>query len=156
MKGKIFCTTLGILLLSGCSTMKHSLVIGGITGAAAGTVTGAVIRPTDKKENAVTGALIGGLVGLAASYFIHGGLEKRDEKTRKELLLNLNRFGVGGVPKTDTDGNPALAKPVVNSEWVETRVKGNKLIEAHRVWVIEENSRWVPESGDQKEEESGR
>ena len=131
------------LLLGSCSTMKRTLMTGAITGATTGTFAGAVVAKKDKKEASVKGALIGGILGLGLSWFAHKRLEKRDHKTRRELLLNLERFGVG-EPKAKGKAGPVLSSPVVDSEWVETKVEDNKLIEGHRVWVIKENPQWVP------------
>ena len=151
MKTKLLTILATVFLSQGCSTLKRSLVAGALAGATTGVFAGAMARPTGKKDNAAKGALVGGALGLAAGWFVHEKAQRRDERTRRELLLNLEKFGVGGVPKADGGGNPALAKPVVDSEWVETRVEGNKLIEAHRVWVIKENSRWIPKDADDDE-----
>ena len=131
------------LLLSSCSTMKRSLITGAITGTTTGTFAGAMVARKDKKEASLKGAFIGGILGLGLSWLAHKGLEKRDHKTRKELLLELERFG-DKKPKAKGKSGPSLSGPVVDSEWVETKVEGNKLIEGHRVWMIKENPQWVP------------
>ena len=149
MKKKILCTVLPVLLC-GCSTATRTSFAGAAVGAATAAAAGATAVRTGKKKNAARWAAIGVLLGAAAGWSIHGRLEKRDERTRRELLANLDRIGIkGGLLTNGTEGgeNPSLTKPVVDSEWVETKVEGNRLIEAHRVWSIKENSRWVPEEG---------
>ena len=90
------------LLLAGCATVKRSLLAGTATGATAGVFLGAESSPKNKKKKAAVGAAIGAALGGLAGYFIHGRLEKRDEGTRQETLLNLERFGTsweGGRPE---------------------------------------------------------
>lgn len=84
--------------LSGCSTMSKSLLVGASTGAVLGTSAGVGFSSNDRGGGAWKGALIGGAIGLASSYFIHNGIEQRDADVRRETLLNLERFGVEGIP----------------------------------------------------------
>lgn len=87
-----------VFVLSGCASLRDSLVIGAGTGVAAGAIAGSKIG-NDSTENAVKGAVIGGLVGGLASYLIHGSLESRDEGVRKETLMNLEHYEVMGFDK---------------------------------------------------------
>lgn len=50
----------------------------------------------DRGENSIKGAVLGGVVGGLASYFIHDSLELRDTRVRKETLLNLEKYDVLG------------------------------------------------------------
>lgn len=86
------------LNVCGCASMKGSLATGVVTGAAIGAGSGAGFASEDRGGAALKGALIGGVVGLVSSYFIHGALENRDADVRRETLLNLERFGVEGIP----------------------------------------------------------
>lgn len=81
-----------------CSTMNGSLLTGTVTGAALGAASGAGFSTDDRDKAALNGALIGGAIGLISSYFVHNGLEKRDAEVRRDTLLNLEKFGVEGVP----------------------------------------------------------
>ncbi|MDB5039150.1 MAG: hypothetical protein JWQ35_2678, partial [Bacteriovoracaceae bacterium] len=81
----------------GCARMSGSLIAGAGTGAVLGTAAG-VGFSNDKGSGAWQGALIGAGVGLISSYFIHNGIEKRDADVRRDTLLNLERFGVEGIP----------------------------------------------------------
>jgi hypothetical protein len=87
-----FCS---VLVLTSCATLKDSLILGAGTGAVVGGIAGSQVKG-NKDENAITGAVLGGVVGGLASYMIHGSLESRDARIRKETLLNLEKFDVLG------------------------------------------------------------
>jgi uncharacterized protein YcfJ len=84
-----------VFVLTSCSTLRDSLVLGAGTGALVGGATGYSFRG-DKTENVLTGAVIGGVVGGILSYVIHGSLESRDARVRKDTLLNLEKYDVLG------------------------------------------------------------
>jgi gas vesicle protein len=77
--------------------MKESLILGASSGFAIGAAIGAS-APGDQGENAIKGAVLGGVVGGIASYFAHQGLESRDDRVRRETLMNLEHYDVLGVP----------------------------------------------------------
>ena len=81
-----------------CSTMNQSLLTGTVTGAAIGAASGSGFSQENQSDVAGKGALIGAAVGLITSYFVHNGLEKRDADVRRETLLNLEKFGIEGLP----------------------------------------------------------
>ena len=82
--------------LSGCSTLRESLILGAGSGIVAGAVTGSRIGH-DSTENAIKGAVVGGLVGGVASYILHESLEGRDERVRRDTLMNLESYEVMGT-----------------------------------------------------------
>lgn len=41
------------------------------------------------------------------------------------------------------DNHPKLTKPKLKKVWVKEQVKGNRYIEAHWEYIIEENSKWT-------------
>ena len=129
-------------IFTGCSTMKNSIVTGLSAGAITGGTTGVIAGK--KKKDALTGMLIGGLVGGVASYFIHNGLEKRDKIVRKDTLLNLEKFDIQAPYSFNGETEHGLSMPTVDSQWIETQVKGKKLIEGHRMWIISEDPKWIP------------
>ena len=143
-------TMVTTILTTGCSTMKESLTIGIGTGMATGAVAGSTMNK-DRGKGALQGALIGGAISGIASYFIHKGLDRRDQKTRRETLFNLDKFGVDYPKNYSTGNNPGLSMPVVESQWVDTQVKGKKLVEGHRVWIISEEPQWIPNQQLKKE-----
>lgn len=139
----VFLSSVSLILCS-CATMSDSLILGVGSGAAAGSAI-ANQNNGDKGTGAAVGAVIGGL----SAYLIHKGIEKREEKIRRDTLLNLEKFDVSTPPKSGTVSIPTggghfLTKPVVDMEWVETQVQGDKLVEGHRVWRIIEKPKWIP------------
>jgi hypothetical protein len=138
------------LILSSCATMSDSLILGIGAGAAAGS---AVSNQNNGDKG--TGAAIGAALGGLSAYLIHKGIEKREEKIRRETLLNLEKFDVSTPPKSGmvsipTGGGHFLTKPVVDMEWIETQVQGDKLVEGHRVWRIIEKPKWIPSDDSDK------
>ncbi len=87
---------LGMFILSGCSTITKSTLLGAGVGAAAGTG-GTALSNKDKGKSVAVSALVMGVVGGVAGYFSHQRLEKRDAEVRKETLFNLEKFGVSGL-----------------------------------------------------------
>ncbi len=140
------------LILTSCATMSDSLILGIGSGAAAG----AVVSNRGQGDQG-TGAAIGAVVGGLSAYLIHKGVEKREEKIRRETLLNLDKFDVSKPSKSGTVSIPSggghfLTKPVVDMEWIETQVQGDKLVEGHRVWKIIEKPKWIPTSDSDKDQ----
>jgi len=91
------------LLSASCSTTRQSIALGIGTGAVAGATIGAFTNK-DHSQGALLGLGLGALVGGIASYFIHGGLEDRDNDTRKETLFNLEKNGVfGDMPEENKE-----------------------------------------------------
>jgi hypothetical protein len=135
-----------MLSLVGCSTMRESLVVGAGSGAAAGAIGASAMAEQNKGGAALQGALIGGAIGGIASYFLHKGFEKRDDRVRRETLFNLEKFNVStptGFQSSPATG-PGLTIPKVEAQWVDTQVQGKKFVEGHRVWIITEDPQWVP------------
>lgn len=128
--------------------MNGSMASGFISGAAAG---GATAFAVDKKRDPqmpVMGALIGGVTGAISAYFIHEHIEKRDAKTRRDTLFNLDKFDVS-IPSHSRGLKPhALSLPIVDSEHIEEHVTddGKKLVEEHKVWTIREDAQLIPKS----------
>lgn len=95
-----------VLTINGCATLKDSLILGAGTGVVLGGIAGNQ-SDGDRSENSLKGAVIGGVVGGLASYLIHGSLESRDNRVRKDTLLNLEKFDVMG---RDTSGSYGSSK----------------------------------------------
>lgn len=143
------------ILLSSCATTKKSISLGIATGAASGALMGSTMN-SDHGKGAMTGLAIGALVGGIAAYFIDDGLEKRDQETRRDTLFNLEKNGVFGSGSIQSSQAPSnfpygLSSPVVDEQFMDTHVEdGTKLIEGHRIWTIEEGSRWNPQTPNRK------
>lgn len=142
MKTRLLISVTTILLISGCSTLKQSILLGIGSGAAVGGASGAMMSQPYGGKHALQGTLIGAVVGGIAGFLVHRGLEARDDSTRKETLFNLNKFNVQ-TPLGKSSAPPGITRPVIESEWIETQVQNKKLIEGHRVWIISEDPEWI-------------
>lgn len=146
---RIFITTFLVLsvAVTGCSTLRDSIITGVGSGAAIGAAGGAMAGRDEKKgQAALTGALVGAAIGGLSSYFIHKGIEKRDQKIRRDTIFGLDKHGVSTPSGFQAQGNHGVSTPVVESEWIDEHVTGDgkKLIESHRIWHIREDAQWVP------------
>ncbi len=86
-------------MMTGCASLRDSLILGAGTGVVIGGITGNQISG-DRSENAIKGAVIGGVAAGLLSYVIHESLEKRDANVRRETLMNLEHYddlGFDGV-----------------------------------------------------------
>lgn len=83
-------------VLSSCSSITKSTLLGIGTGLAVGGSSGALSDKHNRGQAAVTSALIVGIIGGVAGYFAHQELESRDVDVRKETLFNLEKYGVSG------------------------------------------------------------
>lgn len=136
---------MGGLFLSGCASMKESIVTGVGVGATSGAIIGSLSNKGNRNQGALSGALIGAAIGGLSSYIIHGSLEKRDARTRKKTLLNLDKYSVS----TPTRGGGGvqdfrLTAPEVEKECFDWEIKNNKLVQQHCVWAIKGDSYWTP------------
>jgi len=123
--------------------MTKSLAVGSISGAGSGLALGTVLAKDKSKRSKKQklGAIVGAGVGAIGSYFLHKKMLSKEEKIRRNTLFNLEKFGVESIPKLR--GMPkSITKPIIKEKWIDTKVQGEKLIEGHRVWIIEENSKW--------------
>lgn len=125
-----------------CSTMKESLVLGTSSGIAVGLGASSIIKNKNKDKTRLTSSLIGAGIGAISSYFIHKGVKAKEAKVRRNTLFNLEKFGVSSIPNFKGKLPKSITKPIVKEQWVDSKVDGQKLIEGHRVWIIEENSKW--------------
>lgn len=140
----ILVLTMLMVSMVGCSTMRESLIVGAGTGAATGAIGASSLADRNKGQAALQGALIGGAIGGIASYFLHKGMDKRDDQVRRETLFNLEKFNVSTPSGYQSSSGPGLTVPKVEAQWIDTQVQGKKLVEGHRVWVITEEPQWVP------------
>lgn len=106
-------------MLPNCATMKESILTGVATGAVAGAAASSALMCNhidNRDEKVLNTAVLGAVVGGIGAYLIHSAIEKRDDKVRRETLLNLERFDVS-VPSELSDPNvPGFPQWNVNSE----------------------------------------
>ncbi len=144
MKDKIVMSVLVSMFTLGCATLKESVVTGSGVGAATGLVVHSTSKNRSNKEGALTSVLVGAIFGGITSYFIHGSLEKRDSKTRRKTLLNLNKFSVSTPIQNKNIQGFKVSTPDADKECFDWEIKGSKLVQKHCVWSIKGNSFWVP------------
>ena len=137
----VTCLVLSAISASSCATLQKSVLTGSSVGAGAGIVASTVITG----GGALKGALIGGLVGGVSGHLIHRFLQRRDSDTRKQTLLNLDKFSVS-APTARGHGTQdfRLSAPDVDKECFDWEVRGNKLVQQHCVWTIRGNATWSP------------
>ncbi len=108
---------MSVLISTGCATLRDSLVLGAGTGVVLGGIAGNQSEG-DRSENVLKGAVIGGFVLGMASYLIHGSLERRDARVRRETLMNLEHYevlgfdGLGPEPGMNPSGKCFTTKEV--------------------------------------------
>lgn len=116
------------LALSGCATMRDSVLLGagtmGAVGAGIGTAAG----------NNVGGALLG--LGIGAVFGGTMGYLSHKEKEEKEKMAK------SGIKQSEDSKVPSLTSPEVRRVWVPEKIEGGKFIEGHYMYVIERNSVW--------------
>ena len=139
-KVMVMCLAASALLAVSCATLHRSMSVG--VGIGVGTGAVANMAATSGK-GALKGALIGAVLGAASSYLIHGALQKRDSKTRRQTLLNLDKFSVS-TPTTRGRGMQdfQLSAPDVDKECYGWEVRGNQLVQQHCTWTIRGNATW--------------
>ena len=128
-------------LAAGCATMHKSVLTGVGVGMSAGVATGSAIS---RGKGAMKGALFGAAIGAASSYLIHKALQKRDTKTRRQTLLNLDKFSVSAPTRGQGVQDFRLSAPDVDKECFDWEVRGNQLVQQHCVWTIRGNAAWLP------------
>ena len=146
-KVTVMCLILSSILASSCATLQKSVLTGSSVGLGAGIVASTAITG----GGALKGALIGALIGGAGGHLIHRFLQKRDSDTRKQTLLNLDKFSVS-APTSRGRGaqNFRLLAPDVDKECFDWEVRGNQLVQQHCVWTIRGNAIWSPSTRRQK------
>jgi len=126
------------LMFTGCATESKSVGLGAGVGAGVGAIAGGLADPGHdgafRTRNVIIGTALGGMVGAIAGSEIH----KSQEEQKKEAFLK----GRASAPSQATGVMPSLTQPKVRTEWVESHTVGNRYVEGHFEYVIEEPSRW--------------
>jgi len=134
---------LGLMALlaftSGCATQGRSIGLGGAIGAGTGAVLGGIIDPGKngkyRTRNVIIGGAVGGLAGSVAGAAIHENTEREREIAYLKGRESKSAPSQSGTP-------PSLQNPKVESQWVESRIIGNRYIEGHFEYIITEPTRW--------------
>lgn len=111
--------------LSGCATMKDSMLVGGAVGATAGGFVGNQASNHDAKGTAI-GALIGAATGTLFGYLGHKDQKRREEERQAQLNA------IQGKPKY-----PSVSTPQVRAVWVPDKIENDQFISGHYIYVID-------------------
>lgn len=127
-----------MMLSSGCATQNKSVGLGGAIGAGTGAMLGGIAESGKDGEyrtrNVIVGATLGGMAGMITGSVLH---KEMDEQKREAYLK-----GRASSPAPQAGVMPSISQAKVRTEWIESRVSGNRFIEGHFEYVIEEPSRW--------------
>ena len=123
-----------LCLLTSCSTMTKSVVLGTGVGIAAGALLGSAIGQNGDHEEqnrlTFTGAAIGGGVGALVGY---SAFKQQEKKTMSLPPIK----GFDKEPKL-----PSVTMPVVRKMWVPDKIEGNKFEAGHFIYILEKTSTW--------------
>lgn len=109
------------MILNGCATLKESLILGAGTGAVIGGIVGHQVDG-DRDENTIKGSVIGGVAIGLVSYLIHDSLESRDERVRRETLMNLEHYDVLGFEDLKSTSVPLHSGSCFTTQEVDGRI----------------------------------
>ena len=101
MKSIFFYLFLAAFLSPSCASRRGVLVTGTGIGVANGAIVGAALKRQGKKDASAVGAVVGGLTGFLFGQFINNRLEERDKRVRRDVLFNLQNFGITESEKKD-------------------------------------------------------
>lgn len=111
--------------LTGCASMRDSMLLGGAVGATAGGFVGNQASNHDAKGTAI-GAATGAAFGALFGYLGHKE-ETRKEKERQDQLNALQ-----GKPKY-----PSVSTPQVRAIWVPDKIENDQFVSGHYIYVID-------------------
>ena len=127
-----------VMFSPGCTTTNKSVGLGGAIGAGTGAMLGGIADPGKDGEfrtrNVIVGTFLGGMAGMITGSVLHREMDEQ----KKEAFLK----GRSSSPPPQAGVMPSLSQAKVRTEWVESRVSGNRFVEGHFEYVIEEPSRW--------------
>jgi hypothetical protein len=126
---KTLSAILAMLLLSGCSSMGKSILLGSAIGAGAGTGVGRLA--SRNVQGMVVGGLVGGAVGALFGFGIHKAEEGK--KTSETSIPN----------DAKNSEVPALTNPEVRRIWQPDKIEGSKFIHGHFIDILEKGSQWA-------------
>ncbi len=87
-------------------------------------------------KGALKGVLFGAAIGAASSYLIHKALQKRDSKTRRQTLLNLDKFSVSAPTRGQGVQNFRLSAPDVDAGTMYKKRMNHKEMKALVLKVV--------------------
>lgn len=129
---RITALSLLILAISGCATMKDSILFGAGVGAAGGLGIGSAVEPS--VGSALIGTAVGGIIGSALGYLAH--------KPKSNELPNSKDEAARAVKPLLKNELPSLLTPEASCTEVEERVEGSNYFGPQIRCTIEKNAVW--------------
>jgi len=120
-----------LIFLSSCSTLKKTMIVSALTGAAIGGIGGSIFSPDkeSKDKNAFMFSVVGAGIGALGGYLLHEG--PNDQEPRKNMLLENERNKIQDIPLLDFSPELKDIKPEINIKAVKRyEVPQEKLPEA--------------------------
>lgn len=127
-----------VFLNFGCATAFKSKSLGAGIGATTGAIAGGLANPGQDGEyrtrNVIIGSAFGGMLGTVVGNEIF----KSNESSKHDEMQKTKDAKQNHLPGQ----TPTLTEPKIRSEWIENHITGNRYIEGHFEYIIEENSKW--------------
>lgn len=120
-----------VVALTGCSTLRKSVLAGAGGGAVTGGVIGGMTSHGDANGVAlgvVSGALLGSLIG----YVSHKKSETSTSLTQSTQVEEKQKV-------------PSFIAPKVKTLWIPDKIDGNKYIRGHEVYILDQPASWQKE-----------
>ena len=114
------------LLLNGCATATKSVLLGAAVGGLAGGAIGQ--SQSQNSDGTAVGMVVGAGIGSLISYLAY-----KDKKTKPAEDFKL---------KLDDEKFPFLTKPKIRSVVVPDTIEGNKYIESHKIYILDDPGSW--------------
>lgn len=125
--------TLMVIAITGCASMKDSVLFGAGVGAAAGTGIGSAVEPS--LGSALIGTMVGGVIGGAFGYLGHKENQSRKSAKHDDPV----RASVKPLLKNEL---PSLLTPEASCTEIEERVEGSIYLGPQIRCTIEKPAVW--------------
>lgn len=113
-----------MIAVTGCSTLRDSLLLGGGIGLVTGGVVGSLIRPNIR--SAALGAVVGAAFGTLMGFGAH------EDEQKKRLQRSAPPASVEGKPRY-----PKVSTPEVRAIWIPEKIENDEYVSGHYIYVID-------------------
>jgi hypothetical protein len=121
---------LSLTLATGCASLNQSMLLGASVGAMSMGAAGN-LATNHRPEGTALGALTGAALGAAIGYFAH-----HDLATKERLARDMEK-------SHEAPAEPKLTRPKYRQIWVPAKIEGDRYIEGHRLYIIEDPGKWT-------------
>lgn len=121
---------LSLTMATGCASLNQSMLLGASVGAASMGAAGN-LATNHRPEGTALGALTGAALGAAIGYF-----SAQDLAAKARLARDLEMAHESPV-------EPKLTRPKYRQIWVPAKIEGDRYIEGHRLYIIEDPGKWT-------------